>query len=118
MTQSLINRASVLQVLGEGRAQAKSSTQIVYRICGLYECQSHHRQLRMIVNELRKEGNQICSSPTGGYFIAKTEEELKEYCEFLHARAMVSLVQIAAMRRVAVPNLRKQLKLDIEVEQT
>ena len=114
MARALINKASVLQVLGVGRAQAKSSAHIVYTICGLYECVSHHRQLRTVVNQLRKEGNQICSSPTGGYFIAKSEEELLECCEFLHARAMDSLEQIAAMKRVAVPNLRKQLKLPIQ----
>ena len=113
MGRSLINRKSVLDVLGVGRAQAKSSTYIVYKICGLYGCQSHHRQLRAIVNELRKEGNKICSSPTGGYFIAETEEELRECCEFLYARAMDSLVQISAMKRVSVPDLRGQLRLDI-----
>ena len=118
MARALINRASVLRELGVGREQAKSSAHIVFKICGLYECASHHRRLREVVNKLRKEGNQICSSSSGGYFIAKSEDELRECCEFLHARAMDSLEQIAAMKRVAVPNLRKQLKLPIGEKQT
>ena len=117
MPHHLINRASVLRVLGVGRAQAQTSAQIVFKICGLSECTSHHRELRAVVNELRKKGSRICSSPTGGYFIAETEEELRECCEFLYARAMDSLVQISAMKRVALPDLRRQLKLDLEEKQ-
>lgn len=69
------------------------------------------RLLRAHVNTLRNEGHHICAHPARGYFIAETAEELTNTCEYLYDRAMTSLQQIAAMRRVSLPDLRGQLKL-------
>ena len=104
----------MLAVLGAGREEGKTAVKLVYDICGLDGCTSGDRELRAVVNDLRKEGHPICAMPKDGYFIAETEKELLETCNFLYGRAMDSLVQISAMRRVAPPDLRKQLKLDLK----
>lgn len=69
------------------------------------------RALRHQIEELRREGHHICGHPSTGYFIARDEAELVRTCGYLYARAMTSLQQIAAMRRVSLPDLRGQLRL-------
>jgi hypothetical protein len=69
------------------------------------------RLLRAHVTALREEGHHICAHPARGYFIAATDEELQETCEYLYSRAMTSLKQVAAMKRVSLPDLRGQLHL-------
>jgi len=69
------------------------------------------RQIRKLVELLRLDGHHVCAHPRTGYYIAETAEELLETCSFLHARAMTSLVQVARMRGVSVPDLRGQLRL-------
>jgi len=69
------------------------------------------RRLRALVVDLRMQGCHVCAHPSMGYFMARTEEELNATCEFLYQRAMTSLKQIAAMKRVSLPDLRGQLRL-------
>ena len=69
------------------------------------------RQLRHVIVELRKEGHHICGSPSTGYFVAETDKELNETCEFLYHRAMTSLEQISKMKQISLPDLRGQLRL-------
>lgn len=69
------------------------------------------RQLREIVVQLRLDGHHICATPEDGYFMAATPEELDRTCLFLHERAMTTLKQIAAMKRVSLPDLKGQLHL-------
>ncbi len=69
------------------------------------------RKIRELVVELRREGHHICAHPSSGYFIAATPEELDRTCLFLYERAMTTLSQIAAMKRISLPDLRGQLKL-------
>lgn len=71
----------------------------------------YKRRVRKVVAHLRSQGHHICATPKHGYFIAANEAELNETCEFLHDRAMSSLSQISAMKRVALPDLRGQLHL-------
>lgn len=69
------------------------------------------RSLRLLVEELRREGHHVCAHPSDGYFLAGSPDELDQTCLFLYARAMASLTQIAAMKRVSAPDLRGQLRL-------
>lgn len=69
------------------------------------------RQLRGMISDLRDDGVAICASPETGYFIAETAEELEITCQFLHARAMHSLVLISRLRKVPLPDLLGQMKL-------
>lgn len=83
---------------------------LVAEILGYSDAYSE-RRLRVIITELRREGKRICAHPKTGYHLAETAAELDSTCEFLHDRAMASLAQIAAMKRVGLPDLRGQLKL-------
>lgn len=69
------------------------------------------RHLRHQVTDLRNEGHMICAHPSTGYFIAANEAELNMTCTFLYERAMSSLKQISRMKKIAVPDLRGQLRL-------
>lgn len=69
------------------------------------------RYIRGLVETLREQGQHICADPTHGYFIAASEAELSATCEFLYSRAMSSLAKVAAMKRVTLPCLRRELGL-------
>jgi len=105
------------QVLAElqhhiGKANGIHVRELVRRIAGESEvCEALERRVRDIVTELRKEGRHVCATPSAGYFMAATAEELDETCSFLHDRAMTSLVQISRMKNVSLPDLRGQLHL-------
>ena len=69
------------------------------------------RNSRELIVQLRLAGHHVCSHPSSGYYMAATPEELDAACNFLYDRAMTSLSQVAAMRRVSLPDLRGQLQL-------
>lgn len=69
------------------------------------------RRVRKLVEQLRREGEHICAHPRAGYFMAATEEELEETCEYLSHRAMTSLAQVSGMKRTSIPDLVGQLRL-------
>ena len=107
-----LDKGLVLQALSRhlGKRNGSSASDLVKAICGRTSA-AKERRLRSLIQELREEGHHVCAHPTHGYFIASTAEELDETCEFLYSRAMCSLVQISAMRRVSMPDLRGQLHL-------
>jgi len=67
------------------------------------------RHIRTLIEDLRNEGHAICATPKDGYYIAGTPEELEQTLSFLHKRAMSSLVQIAKLKRISMPDLLGQL---------
>lgn len=67
------------------------------------------RHVRTLIEALRNEGCAICATPKDGYYIANTPEELDQTITFLHKRAMSSLVQIAKLKRISMPDLLGQL---------
>jgi len=46
--------------------------------------------------------------------MAQTHEELEECCKYLHDRARTSLVQVAAMKRVSLPDLYNQMHINLD----
>lgn len=113
MSHDLLTRESVLVALERhvGAEAGVSGAGLVLEICGLYATKADERALRKLIEELRREGHHLCGTPAQGYFVAATDEELLRTCEFLHDRAMTTLAQVAAMRRVSLPDLRGQLRL-------
>lgn len=107
----------VLDALGdhEGAGNGISARDLVQKICGLSTANGE-RQLRHVIEALRAEGHRVGARPSTGYFLAATDDELDETCEFLFSRAMTSLRQVAAMKRVALPDLRGQLRLPLNQE--
>ncbi len=69
------------------------------------------RRVRSYISQLRDEGYAICGTPQTGYYMAETAEELEHTCQFLHARAMHSLVLEAKLRKIPLPDLLGQLHL-------
>lgn len=69
------------------------------------------RKLREIVVKLRNDGNPICAHPALGYHFASTPTELDAAISYLVGRAMTSLRQASAMKRIAVPDLYGQFGL-------
>ena len=93
-----------------GQQNGSTASDLVRAICGTTS-PGKERRLRHLVQELREQGHHVCAHPQTGYFLAATDEELDQACEFLYGRAMCSLKQISAMRRVSLPDLRGQLRL-------
>ena len=69
------------------------------------------RQVRRFVSELREDGVAICGTPTHGYYIAGTAEDLEETCQFLRRRALHSLTLESRLRKVPLADLVGQLHL-------
>lgn len=71
------------------------------------------RELRHLISQARYEdGAAICGHPSTGYFMALTPAELDECCAFLEHRALHSLTLLSRMRKVSLPDLIGQLKLN------
>jgi hypothetical protein len=104
----------VLDVLGDhqGADSGLNARDLVRKVCGISTANGE-RKLRAVIEQLRLAGHPIGAHPSTGYFLAKDDGELDGTCEFLYARAMASLEQVAAMRRVAMPDLRGQLRLPL-----
>lgn len=69
------------------------------------------RQLRTLITRAREQAVAICGTPSTGYYMAATADELQDACHFLRARAMRSLRLLRVMRRTALPTLQGQLLL-------
>jgi hypothetical protein len=107
----------VLDVLGDhvGAANGITARDLVRKICGISTA-AGERRLRHAVQALRMAGHRIAGEPKTGYHLAATDAELDDTCAFLYSRAMTSLAQVAALRRVALPDLRGQLRIPLTRE--
>lgn len=114
MQQQLLfaSRESLLAVLvmqlsrhHTGRANGVSCARLAQQLC------IAERLVRTLICHAREQGTAICGTPETGYFVAQTDEELEECCQFLRRRAMHSLHIEARLRRIALPDLLGQLHL-------
>ncbi len=73
------------------------------------------RIVRSLVEELRREGMPVAhkSSAGGGYYIARNAKELQPTVDWFHVRALSSLRQEAALRRMRPGELVKQYELEL-----
>jgi hypothetical protein len=114
-----IDRERLLEVLANhiGAANGVTITQLAIECAGTvvrtesHETLAQQRHLRKLVEELRIEGHHICASPSRGYYMAETTDELEDTCAFLFTRAMTSLRQVSAMKRISLPDLAGQLNM-------
>jgi hypothetical protein len=74
------------------------------------------RPVRDLVEILRFRGHRICSDQTG-YWLASTDSELLDYCAADTKKALKILKKVGNMRRVSLPDLLGQLRLDDYVRQ-
>lgn len=113
MTHPELNLDTLLAALRHhiGRRQGLTATALCREVLRANPTPADERRLRELVVELRKAGHHVCAHPRDGYFLAANAEELQETCEFLHSRAMSSLEQESAMKRVSIPDLVGQGRL-------
>lgn len=76
------------------------------------------RRLRQVIEQLRLEGHAICATPEAGYHVAANAEDLNRTCVFLVKRLVSTARQVAAMKRVALPDLYGQLGLPAPEDHT
>lgn len=94
-----------------GRARGITVTALAREVLGHEPTRGDERLVRHLVLQLRREGHHVCAHPSSGYYLAADADELDETIAFLRERAMSSLEQIAAMKRISLPDLWGQLKL-------
>lgn len=106
---------AVLAVLQRnvGEAHGLTAEQLAHAVTGRHS-HADQRALRKVIEALRMAGHCICAHPAHGYYLAANDDELDRACSFLLDRAMTSLRQVSAMKRVALPDLRGQLGLPLE----
>lgn len=63
---------------------------------------AQERSVRKLVTELRLEGHPVCAHPTYGYFLADCQADLNHTINFLHARAMSSLVAVSRLKKISI----------------
>lgn len=110
------HQSALIAVLSRhiGARNGISVTELARAVFGPGAGPGDERRVRKLVTELRGQGEHICADPRNGYFIAANDEELDQTCRFLHDRAMTSLTQISAMKRVSLPDLAGQLRIRME----
>lgn len=97
-----------------GAENGISVERLAWRLFGPGATARDQRRIRHLVVELRRDGHHVCADPAHGYYIAENDDELDSTCKFLLARAMTSLTQISAMKRVSMPDLAGQFRIPLE----
>lgn len=108
-----ITPESVLEALARrvGAANGASARQLASEILDRPAEPADERRLRDVIEHLRNEGHPVCATPEEGYHHAANADDLNRTCVYLTRRAITSLRQVAAMKRIALPDLYGQLGL-------
>ena len=69
-------------------------------------------QLRCMIRELRSAGTPI-GSCSDGFFLIRSDSELKEYCDRQERRALGTLKRISRIKKISLPQLLGQLQLQV-----
>lgn len=113
-----INPDTVLTALAKriGPANGATVRELASEVLGKPSTAGDERALRQVIVKLRRDGYPVCATPEEGYHHADGADDLQRTCIHLTRRAVASLEQVAAMRRVALPNLYGQLGLPVPEE--
>ncbi len=103
----------VLQMRHTGALNGVTVKQLASEVVGTDPTPGDERNVRHAVSVLREQGQAVCAHPKRGYFLAANSGEINETCEFLYARAMHTLKQVAALKNKALPDLRGQMGLGV-----
>lgn len=104
ITQILKDCVLFLLNFHRGRDQAISRDELLHQLASHDFADVEERMLRVMIHELRGEGNLICSSGglTGGYWMADGWDDVEEYLDHeVRARALDLLEQETIMRHAA-----------------
>lgn len=94
-----------------GPANGATVRQLASEVLGTPSDAGDERLLRQVIVKLRRDGHPICATPDEGYHHAANADDLQRTCLHLTRRAVSSLEQVAAMKRLALPDLYGQLGL-------
>lgn len=94
-----------------GPANGASAKQLASEVLGTFAEPNDERRLRQVIEQLRNDGHAVCATPEEGYHHAANAVDLNRTCVYLTKRAVTTLRQVAAMKRVAMPDLYGQLGL-------
>ena len=110
-----ITPQTVLEALLQriGPEDGASVRELASEVLGRPARPSDERVLRTVVMQLRNAGHPVCSTPDEGYHHAANAADLQRTCLHLTHRAVTSLEQVAAMRRIALPDFYGQLGLPV-----
>lgn len=108
-----ITPQTVLAALADriGPANGATVRELAAQVIGGVPSAGDERAVRHAVVVLRRMGHAVCSTPDEGYHHAANAEDLQRTCVHLATRAITGLEQVAAMKRVALPDLYGQLGL-------
>lgn len=106
----LASKSDLLASLTQNGNRGSARGVTARRLCARLGC--HERHVRTLITELRADGIAVCGTPREGYYIAAVASELEETCKFLRARAMKSLLLESRLRKVPLPELLGQLRLE------
>ncbi len=76
------------------------------------------RTQRSAISLLREAGHAVVGTPETGYYMATNADELNECCAFLRSRAMHSLTIEARLKRLSLPELLGQMRLEMHLPTT
>lgn len=110
-----ITPQTVLEALLQriGPENGASVRELASEVLGRTANAADERVLRTVITKLRRDGHPVCSTPSEGYHHAANAADLQRTCLHLTHRAVTSLEQVAAMRRIALPDFYGQLGLPV-----
>lgn len=110
-----INPETVLDALLRriGPANGATVRELARDVLGQPPSSHDERTLRQVIVQLRRNGHPVCATPDEGYHHAVDVADLQRTCLHLTHRAMTTLAQVAAMKRIGLPDLYGQLGLPV-----
>jgi hypothetical protein len=94
-----------------GAANGATARTLASEVLGTLSDAGDERRLRNVIEQLRLDGHAICATPEEGYHMAANAEDLDRTCVWLVNRLASTARQVAAMKRVSMPDLYGQLGL-------
>lgn len=71
------------------------------------------RKLRLVIQELRAEGQPIGSTRSNGYYLATTAKDLTDYTERLKREALRKLKQAATIQKQSLGGLLAEIQINL-----
>ncbi len=110
LTPDAVLAALLLRV---GPANGADAHTLASEVLGVDAGGADERRLRQVIEKLRNDGHPVCATPEEGYHYMADAADLNRTCVYLTRRAITSLKQVAAMKRIALPDIYGQLGLEL-----
>jgi hypothetical protein len=74
------------------------------------------RKIRLLITQLRNQGEPICSTTGGGYYLASAGSELDDYLSRLLSQAVRKLLIVNRIKKITIQELCSQIEINLENE--